>query len=68
MRAPPPPTAHDGSTYPSYMSANSSILQAMAARGAYGRVVVNDAQSVINDMANLNEGLSVINDMSTITT
>ena len=68
MRAPPPPTAHDGSTYPSYMSANSSILQATAARGAHRRVVVNDTQSVINDMTNLSEGLSVIDDTSTMTT
>ena len=30
---------------------NSSALQAMAARGEHERVVVNDAQSVINDTA-----------------
>ena len=28
----------------------------------HGRVVVNDAKSVINDMTNLSEGLPVIND------
>ena len=38
MRAPPPPTAHDGSTYLSYDSSNSSALQATTARGAYGGV------------------------------
>ena len=59
-----PPTAHDGSTYPSYDSANSSALQATAARGAHGRVVVNDAKSGINDKTNLSEGLPVINNTS----
>ena len=50
------------------MSVNSSILQAMAARSVYKRVVVNDAQSIIYDMINLSERLSVIDDMSMITT
>ena len=39
-------STHDGLTYD---RANSSALQATAARGAHGRVVVNDAKSVIND-------------------
>ena len=56
----------DGSTHPSYNSANSSALQAMAARGAHGRVVVNDTQSVINDTTNLSEGLPVINDTTNL--
>ena len=37
---------HDGLTYD---RANSSALQATAARGAYGQVVINNAKSVIND-------------------
>ena len=36
----------DGSTHPSYDSANSSALQATGARGAHGRVAVNGTQSV----------------------
>ena len=56
--------AHNGSTYLSYNSANSSVLQATATCGAHGRVVVNDAKSVINNKTNLSEGLPVINDTS----
>ena len=58
----------NGSTHPSYDSANSSALQATAARGAYEWVVVNDTTDlseglpVINDTTNLSEGLPVIND------
>ena len=37
---------HNGLTYD---KAKSSALQATAACGAYGRVIVNDAKSVIND-------------------
>ena len=62
MRAPPPLNAHDGSVYPSYDNANTSALQATAARGMYGRVIVNNAQPVINDMIDLSKGLTVIND------
>ena len=54
-------STHDGLTYD---RANSSALQATTARGAHGRVVVNDAKSVINDMTNLSEGLPIINDTS----
>ena len=64
MRAAPPSTAHNGSTYPSYNSANSSALQATAACSAHGRVVVNNAKSVINNKTNLSEGLPVINNTS----
>ena len=64
MRAPPPLTAHNGSAYPSYDSANSSALQATAARSAHGRVVDNDAKLVIKDKTNLSKGLPVINDTS----
>ena len=56
------PTVHDGSTHPSYDSANSLTLQAMNARGMHERVIVNDAQSVINDTTDLSKGLQVIND------
>ena len=42
-----------GSTYPSYDSANSSALQATAARGTHGRVIVNDAQPVIDDTSTM---------------
>ena len=49
---------HDGLTYD---RANSSPLQATAAHGAHGQMVVNDAKLVINDMTNLSEGLPVIN-------
>ena len=49
MKAPPPLTTHNGSTYPSYNSVNSSTFQAMAAPGMHGQVIVNDAQLVIND-------------------
>ena len=45
-----------------YSRVNSSALQAMAAYDAHGRVVVNDAQSVINNTTNLSEELPVIND------
>ena len=47
-----------------YDRANSSALQPTAACGAHGRVVVNDAKSVINNMTNLSEGLPVINNMN----
>ena len=62
MRAPPPLTAHDGSTYLSYDSSNSLALQATTARGAYGQVVINYQRYEYND--DLSEGLSVINDMT----
>ena len=45
-----------------YSYINSSALQATAARDAHGRVVVNDAQSIINNTTDLREGLPVIND------
>ena len=75
MRAPPPPTAHEGSIHLSYNSANYSALQATTARDAYGRVVIsyqryeyNDDLSerlpVINNTTNLSEGLPIINDTS----
>ena len=51
-------------TVSTYDRVNSSALQATTSRGAHGRVVVNDAKSVINDMTNLSEGLPVINDTS----
>ena len=53
------PSTHDGLTYD---RTNSSALQATTSRGAHGRVVVNDAQSVINDTTDLSKGLPVIND------
>ena len=56
--------AHDGLTYLSYDSANSSALQATTIRAGHGRVVVNDAKSVINDKTKLSERLPVINDTS----
>ena len=59
IRAPPPPTAHDGLTYD---RANSFALQAMTACGAYRRVVVSYQQYEYND--NLSEGLPVINNTS----
>ena len=49
-------------TVSTYDRVNSSALQATAACGTYGRVVVNDSKSVINDMTNLSEELPVIND------
>ena len=49
-------------TVSTYNRVNSSALQATTSRGAHGRVVVNDAKLVINDMTNLIEGLPVIND------
>ena len=61
-RAPPPPTAHDSSTYPSYNRANSSAFQATTARGAYGWVVASYQRYEYND--DLNEGLPVINNTS----
>ena len=45
-----------------YDRVNSSALQATTFRDAYGRVVVNDTKSVINNMTNLSKGLPVIND------
>ena len=54
-------STHNGLTYD---RDNSSALQATAARGAHGQVVVNDAKSVINDTTNLSEELPVINDTS----
>ena len=47
-----------------YDRANSSALQATAACGMHGQVVVNDAKSIINNMTNLSERLPVINDTS----
>ena len=44
-----------------YSRVNSSALQAMAAYGAHGQVIVNDVQSVINNTTDLSEGLPVIN-------
>ena len=52
-------------TVSTYDKVNSSALQATAVCGAHGRVVVNNAKSVINDMTNLNEGLPVINNTNT---
>ena len=77
MRAPPPPTAHNGSIHLSYNSANSSALQVTTACGAYERAVIsyqryeyNDYLSegllVINDTTNLSERLSVINNMTNL--
>ena len=40
----------------------------MAACGMHGRIVVNDAQLVINNTTNLSKGLPVINNTSTIKT
>ena len=48
-------------TVSTYDRVNSSALQATTSRGAHGRVVVNDAKSVINNMTNLSERLPVIN-------
>ena len=42
MRAPSLPTTHNGSTHPSYNSANSSALQATVTCGARGRAILND--------------------------
>ena len=53
----------DGSTYPSYDSANFSALQATAVRSTHRRVIVNNAHPVI-DEDNLSEGVSVINNTS----
>ena len=38
-------------TVPTYDRVNSSALQAMAAQGTHGRVIVNDAKPVINNMS-----------------
>ena len=45
-----------------HVSNTSSAFQGTAARGTHGRVVVNDAQPVINDTTDLSERLPVIND------
>ena len=58
FRLPPMVSIHDGLIYD---RANSSAFQATAACGAHGRVVVNNAKSVINNMTNLSERLPVIN-------
>ena len=52
-------------TVSTYDRVNSSALQPMTSRGAHGRVIVNDAKSVINNMTNLSEGLPVINNINT---
>ena len=49
MKAPLPPTTHNGSIYLSYNSANSSAFQATVAWGTHGKAIVNDAQPVINN-------------------
>ena len=62
FRSPPMASTYDGLTYD---RVNSSAHQATAARGVHGRVVVNDAKSVITDMTNLSKGLPVINATNT---
>ena len=47
-----------------YDRVNSSALQATATCDVYGRVVVNNAKSVINNKTNLSERLPVINNTS----
>ena len=54
----------NGLTHLSYDSVNSSTLQATTVRGMRRQVVVNDAQSVINDITDLRKKLPVINDMT----
>ena len=49
-------------TISTYDKVNSSTLQATTSRGAHGRVIVNNAKSIINNITNLSERLLVIND------
>ena len=69
LQSPLTVSTHEGYIYD---RANSSDLQATAARGARGRVVVNDTTSlseglsVINDTTDLSEWLPVINDTTNL--
>ena len=64
MRAPPLPTTYDGSSYPSYNSANSSALEATTVWGTHGRVIVNDVRPVLDDTSIMSEEVPVINNTS----